>query len=123
MISLDCHHPDLEEFIDIKRDLDRVTKANISIRITQDFMEAVKEDKDFKLEFYRPETDEKIEKVVNARQIFKRIAENNHAMGEPGVLFWDRIEDWNLLSEYDNFEYAGTNPCRPYSARLHGDMM
>lgn len=113
MISLDCHHPDLEEFIDIKRDLDRVTKANISIRITQDFMEAVKEDKDFKLEFYRPETDEKIEKVVNARQIFKRIAENNHAMGEPGVLFWDRIEDWNLLSEYDNFEYAGTNPCTP----------
>ena len=41
MISLDCHHPDLEEFIDIKTDLNKVTKANISVRITDDFMQAV----------------------------------------------------------------------------------
>ena len=47
MISLDCHHPDLEEFIDIKTDLDRVTKANISIRFTDDFMQAVENDEDF----------------------------------------------------------------------------
>lgn len=111
MISLDCHHPDLEEFVDIKNDLDKVTKANISIEITNDFMEAVKNNKEFELSFTRKETGEKVTKVVNARDIFMKIAKNNHRMGEPGVLFWDRIKSWNLLSEYDDFEYAGVNPC------------
>lgn len=113
MISIDCHHPDLEEFIDIKTDLNRVTKANISVRITEDCMKAVKNNEMFNLEFFREETGETISKTVNAREIFYKLAKNNWDMGEPGVLFWDRIENWNLLSEYDNFEYAGTNPCTP----------
>lgn len=111
MITLDCHHPDLEEFIDIKTDLNRVTKANISIRITDDFMQAVLDDADFELSFIREDSGEEIKKTVNARKIFRRIAENNWNYAEPGVLFWDKVTSWNLLSEDESFQLAGTNPC------------
>ena len=113
MISLDCHHPDIEEFIDIKSDLDRVTKANISVRVTNDFIRAAAKDEDFDLEFVRNETGEKIVKTVRAKELFHKIAYNNWDMGEPGMLFWDRIRRWNFVSEYDNFSYAGVNPCAP----------
>lgn len=111
MISMDCHHPDVEQFIDIKNDLDKVTNANISIRFTDDFMNAVVDDKDFELSFTRPETDETITKTVKAREIFKKLSDNNWSMGEPGCLFWDRICDYNLLANTKEFAYAGTNPC------------
>ena len=111
MLSIDCHHPDLEEFIGIKSDLERVTKANISVRITDDFMEAVKKHDDFELTFTREETGETISKTVNAYELFKRFSEMNWDYAEPGMLFWDRISDYNLVSEDDEFEYAGTNPC------------
>ena len=111
MISMDCDHPDIEEFIDIKKDLDKVTKANISVKVTDEFMDAAVNNKPFTLSFTRKETGEKVSKVVNAREIMMKLAYNNWDMGEPGILFWDRIEDWNLLSEYPNFKYAGVNPC------------
>ena len=111
MISMDCHHPDLEEFIKLKSDLDKVTTANISIRMDDDFMDAVEDGKDVNLSYVRPEVKQVIEKTVNAKEIFDEIAYQNWDMGEPGVLFWDNIKNWNLLSNDDNFEYAGTNPC------------
>lgn len=110
MLSLDVNHPDIEEFIDIKKDLDKVTKANISVKVTNDFMNAVIDDKDFVLEFHREETGETISKTVKAKQLFNKIVENNWDMGEPGMLFWDTIKCWNFLSGYDDFEYAGVNP-------------
>jgi ribonucleoside-diphosphate reductase alpha chain len=111
MISLDCTHPDLEHFIDIKSDLSKVTKANISIRVSDAFMNAVKSDDDWTLKFKRPETGEEIVKVIKARDLFKKMCFNNWDIAEPGILAWDRITGYNLLSEDDNFEFAGVNPC------------
>lgn len=111
MISIPCNHPDLEEFIGVKADLSRVTKANISIRITDEFMEAVELNQPYTLSFTRPETGETITKVVNARDMFRKIAEMNWRTAEPGVLFWDRVEKWNLLSNTPEFKFAGVNPC------------
>lgn len=111
MLSIDCHHPDLKEFIGIKSDLERVTKANISVRITNDFMEAVKNHEEFTLSFTREETGETIEKTVDAYELFKKFSEMNWDYAEPGMLFWDRISNYNLLSEDKEFSYAGTNPC------------
>ena len=111
MISLSCEHPDIEDFIEIKSDLNRVTKANISIRITDKFMEAVKKKEMFTLSFTRPETGETITKEVDAYKLFHKMCEMNWDYAEPGALFWDRIEGWNLLSGDENFHYAGTNPC------------
>ena len=111
MISIDCHHPDLLEFIDIKTKPDSVTKANISVKVTDDFMQAVKDDREWTMYFTRPETGEAIAKVVRAVDIFNKLCQNNWDWAEPGILFWDRIENWNLLSNNDEFHYAGTNPC------------
>ena len=111
MISLDCHHPDLLDFIDIKTSPDAVTKANISVRVTDDFMEAVINDKDWVMSFTRPETNEPITKTANAREIFENLCRKNWDWGEPGILFWDTISNYNLLEYDDSFEYAGTNPC------------
>lgn len=111
MLSMNCDHPDIEEFIDIKKDLDRVTKANISVKVTDDFMRAVVDDKDWDLTYTRRATGEVYHKTVKARDLMKRLAYNNWEMGEPGILFWDNIQYNNLLSEFENFEYAGVNPC------------
>lgn len=111
MLSLSCEHPDLEEFIGIKSDLDRVTKANISIRITDKFMAAVKNKTPFTLSFTRLETGETITKEIDAYEMFHKMCEMNWDYAEPGMLFWDRINNWNLLSCDDEFGYAGTNPC------------
>ena len=111
MLSISCEHPDLEEFIGIKSDLDRVTKANISIRITDKFMAAVKNRTPFTLSFTRLETKETITKEIDAYAMFHKMCEMNWDYAEPGMLFWDRINNWNLLSCDDEFEYVGTNPC------------
>lgn len=111
MISLDCTHPDLEEFINLKSDLDRVTKANISVRIRDSFMRAVKGDNPWTLFFTRKETGESISSIKNSKDLFRLMAKNNWDYAEPGMLFWDRITNWNLLSCTEKFSFAGTNPC------------
>lgn len=111
MISIDCTHPDLEKFITVKSDLGKVTSANISVRVSDEFMVAVTRDDDWELSFTRPETDELITKVVKAKDIFRLLCKNNWNYAEPGILFWDMIESHNLLSTNPEFKYAGTNPC------------
>ena len=111
MISMSVDHPDIIEFIKVKTDLNRVTKANISVRVTDDFMCAVQDDRDFKMHYIREATGEAIEKIVKARDVMRLIAEVNWDYGEPGMLFWDRISNYNLLSTTPKFQYAGTNPC------------
>ena len=111
MLSMDCHHPDLEEFIEIKSNLEKVTTANISVKVTDDFMRAAIHDQPFKLRFHRDEVDQDIEKDINAWNVLDKLAFQNWDMGEPGMLFWDTINNWNMVSEDPNFEYAGTNPC------------
>lgn len=116
MISIDCTHPDLEEFINLKSDLNLCTKANISVRVSDDFMKAVVNDKDWNL-FFDTEH-EHIEKIVKARDIFMLLAKRNWESAEPGILYWDRIKNYNMLNTDPNFEYAGVNPCaeEPLSA-------
>lgn len=109
MISISCEHPDLVEFINLKADLDICTKANISVRVTNAFMQAVENNSDFKLHFTMEDGSE-ITRVINAREVFMLLAERNWEMAEPGILFWDRISDYNLL-QGTGFQYAGVNPC------------
>ena len=111
MISISCDHPDVEEFITIKSDLDKITKANLSIRVTDKFMRAVENDETYMLTFTREETGEKIEKEIKAREIFDKFCYMNWDYAEPAFLFWDNVTSYNLLSEDENFEYAGVNPC------------
>ena len=110
MLSIDCKHPDLEDFINLKTETEVCTKANISVRITDKFMQAVIDDKDWVMEFYRPESNQNITKTKKARDLFKLLALRNWEWAEPGILYWDRIQGYNLLDNTD-FKYAGVNPC------------
>ena len=111
MISMDINHPDIEDFIDIKTDLNKVTKANISVRINDKFMEAVENKEKYVCRFIVEETNEVIEKEVDAYKLFMKLITNNWDFAEPGILFWDNIERYHLLSEDKEFKYAGVNPC------------
>jgi ribonucleoside-diphosphate reductase alpha chain len=116
MISIRSNHPDLEEFIDVKTENGAITGANISIRIDNAFMDAVKkgksgEDASYLLSFEVKDTGEKIEKTIDAYAFYKKIMLNNLDWGEPGVLFWDRINTWHFMSAHPDFRFAGTNPC------------
>ena len=111
MISIDGHHPDLKEFITHKSDLGITQGANMSVRMTDDFFEAVKNDDNWVMSFTRPETGEIITKREKARDIMYLIAKTNWDYAEPGLLYWDTMTKYNLMSEDPEFEYAGTNPC------------
>lgn len=111
MISIDCTHPDLEKFIKVKTDLNKINFANISVCVSDAFMQAVENDEDWELYFTRPETNEHISKIVKAKDIFNLICETNWNYAEPGVLFWDTINNYHLQSENPDFHYGGVNPC------------
>lgn len=111
MISMDVNHPDIEAFIDVKTDLEKVTKANISVRINDKFMEAVENKEKYTCKFIVEETKEIIEKELDAYKLFMKLITNNWDFAEPGILFWDNIERYHLLSEDFEFKYAGVNPC------------
>jgi ribonucleoside-diphosphate reductase alpha chain len=98
-------HPDIEEFIDCKRDNDQINNFNISVAITDGFMEAVEGDTDFELKNPR---DGEIMKTVRARDLFRKIVEGAWLNGEPGVVFIDKINDDNPTPQ---FPIESTNPC------------
>ena len=111
MISMDVNHPDIEDFIDIKTDLDRVTKANISVRINDEFMKAILNKTMYECKFIVDSGREVITKEVDAHKLFMKLITNNWDFAEPGILFWDNIENNHLLSADKEFKYAGINPC------------
>ena len=110
MISLDCHHPDIEEFINLKSKQGVCEKANISVMVTDDFMQAVLEDKDWITEFNSPETG-KITKTFKAKELLKLLAKRNWEWAEPGILYWDRIKSYNMNNNNPDYQLVGTNPC------------
>ena len=111
MISMDVNHPDIEDFIDIKTDLEKVTKANISVKINDEFMQAVLNKSMYECKFKVEASGEEIVKVVDAYKLFMKLITNNWDFAEPGILFWDNIENNHMLSEDSEFKYAGVNPC------------
>lgn len=130
MISLDINHPDIEEFIDCKTDLERVKYANISVRVNDSFMSAVEQkistyyllswpcnkiepgiDTSSWKEGELHEVNGVYYKLVDPNRLFKKLCENNWNYAEPGILYWNHIEDYNLLDNVKDFKYAGVNPC------------
>ena len=105
MQTLRIDHPDINKFISIKTgDVDMVKYSNISVLLTHDFMEAVKEDKNFDLTY-----EGEVYETVKAKELWNKIIEHAHSSAEPGLLFWDTMKD------YHNAEYCSplvsTNPC------------
>jgi ribonucleoside-diphosphate reductase alpha chain len=106
MAILDVNHPQIMEFITCKENTNELTNFNISVGVTDKFMQAVHQDEDFEL--VSPNTG-KVVKVVKAVDIFSLMVEMAHKNGEPGIIFLDRINDLNPTPKLGRIE--STNPC------------
>ena len=120
MATMRCDHPDVESFIAAKQDAARLRMFNLSVLITDDFMEAVKADGPWELIF-----DGKVYKTVQALDLWNKITRGTYEYAEPGVIFIDRINQANNLSYVEKI--AATNPCGeqplpPYGACLLGSI-
>jgi ribonucleotide reductase alpha subunit len=113
MQTISVHHPEILGFIRIKRDLQKVTGANISVRVTDEFMDAVVKDKKYELRWPVDCENPVISQKVNAREIWEELVKSNYMSAEPGILFWDNIirnSPADCYSE-EGFETISTNPC------------
>ncbi|WP_299841468.1 adenosylcobalamin-dependent ribonucleoside-diphosphate reductase [uncultured Paracoccus sp.] len=120
MATMRCDHPDIEAFIEAKQDSARLRMFNLSVLITDPFMQAVKDGKSWDLQF-----EGKVYRTVDARDLWNRIMRATYDFAEPGVIFIDRINQQNNLHYAETI--AATNPCGeqplpPYGACLLGSI-
>ncbi len=111
MLTMDIVHPDIEDFIEAKKDLTRVTGANISVRISDEFMVAVNRDDHFELKWPVNSSRPRVKKKLKARDLWRKIVKLAHNSAEPGIIFWDRQHDYSTSSIYPGFANESTNPC------------
>ncbi len=111
MITMDIAHPDIEQFITIKQDLTKVTGANISVRLSDEFMNAVAKDADYILRWPIDADTPKFERKVRAKELWNTIVKCAHQTAEPGLIFWDRQHFYSTSSVYPGFKNVSTNPC------------
>jgi ribonucleoside-diphosphate reductase alpha chain len=120
MATLACDHPDIEMFIDAKRERGRLTNFNLSVLVSDPFMDAVKADADWDLKF-----DGKVYRTVKARALWDRIMRATYEAAEPGVIFIDRINEENNLGYCETIRatnLCGEQPLPPYGACLLGSI-
>ncbi len=126
MLSMDINYPDVLDFIKVKRDRVSITGANISVKLNNEFMKAVEEDKEYILRY---PCDEKVLyesfkenithtdgggyhwRTVSAKKYWNEIVESAHGYAEPGVLFWDNVVDYSPDGVYSQYRPVTTNPC------------
>jgi ribonucleoside-diphosphate reductase alpha chain len=111
MLSMDIAHPDVEDFITIKQDLQKVTGANISIRLSDEFMNAVEANAEYTHRWPIESDTPKFSKTVNAKELWDTIIECAHNTAEPGLIFWDRQHWYSTSSVYPGYKNTSTNPC------------
>lgn len=113
MLSVSIKHPDSEAFIDAKMEEGKVTGANVSVKITDEFMEAAVNDKPYIQQYPINADRPSFTKEVSAKQIWEKIVHNAWKSAEPGVLFWDTILKESIPDCYADlgFQTVSTNPC------------
>lgn len=118
IIAMDAEHPDIEDFIDIKKDLNLITNANISVKVSDLFMRYAVEHPGESYPIACKLIDEETGETwhthrvsVTPSKILEHIAENNWKMAEPGVLFWDRMKNYNFIENNPYISITGVNPC------------
>lgn len=120
MITIGVDHPDVLDFIDIKNDPARtkVKFANISVRVTDEFMKAVEEDREFELRFENEKA--RIRKKIRARDLWEKLVKSAWASAEPGIIFWDAVKKGSP-TEYNGMEIHGFNPCSEQALEDYGN--
>lgn len=113
MLSVSINHPDAEEFINAKMEQGKVTGANVSVRIDDSFMEAVRDNTNYVQKYPIFSENPKYSKEIEARELWKKIVHNAWQSAEPGILFWDTIIGESVPDCYADLGYktVSTNPC------------
>ena len=113
MLSVSINHPDAEDFIDAKMEQGKVTGANVSVRIDDEFMRAVKYKHNYTQKFPIHSDNPKYTKEIEAEKIWNKIVHNAWKSAEPGILFWDTITRESVPDSYADLGYktVSTNPC------------
>ena len=113
MLSVSIKHPDSEAFIDAKMEEGKVTGANVSVKITDEFMQAVVKDEKYVQQFPTESDQPSVTKEVSAKELWGKIVHNAWKSAEPGVLFWDTIIRESIPDCYADlgFKTVSTNPC------------
>lgn len=113
MITISCHHPQVVDFATVKKDKTKVTGANISIRLSNDFLNAVEVDGEYEQYWCDINGVKKYSKMVKARPIWDTIIQCAWEMAEPGLIFWDNVLSESPADCYSHFGFAtvSTNPC------------
>ena len=113
MLSVSINHPDSEGFIDAKLEQGKITGANVSVRIDDDFMRAVRDKKAYTQKYPIFSSNPAFSKEIQAHELWKKIVHNAWKSAEPGILFWDTIINESLPDCYADLGYktVSTNPC------------
>lgn len=111
METLDVRHPDVFKFVTMKEDLNKVTGANVSIKIVDSFMEAVKNDTEFQLQWPVDSENPSVAEVIRARDLWDVMISAVHKSAEPGLLMWGNIEKTLPAHCYPRFKTICVNPC------------
>src|SRR5699024_3564449 len=113
MLSVSINHPDAEDFINAQMEEGKVTGANISVRIDDDFMKAVKEKKTYIQKYPIFSSNPKVTYEIDAYKLWEKIVHNAWKSAEPGILFWDTIQNESIPDCYSDlgYETISTNPC------------
>jgi len=113
MLSVSINHPDAEDFIDAKMEQGKVTGANVSVRIDDNFMKAVKNNGNYTQSYPVFSENPKFSKDIEAEKLWKKIVHNAWKSAEPGILFWDTVINESVPDCYDDLGYktVSTNPC------------
>ena len=113
MLSVSIKHPDSEAFIDAKMTEGKVTGANVSVRIDDEFMQCAVDDKEYTQQFPIDSQDPMVKQTISAKKLWEKIVHNAWKSAEPGVLFWDTILRESIPDCYADlgFRTISTNPC------------
>jgi len=111
MLTIDIAHPDVEDFVTIKQDLNKITGANISVRLSDEFMHAVENDDEYTHQWPIDSKEPKFTKTIRAKDLWDTIIKCAHTTAEPGLIFWDRQHHYSTSSVYPGFKNESTNPC------------
>ena len=113
MLSINVAHKDVENFITVKNDDTKVTGANVSVLLSDEFLNAVEKDENFRLRFPVDAPPSDNDKIVKAKDLWKKIIHNAWLRAEPGLLFWDKVTQYNAVDCYadEGFKTISTNPC------------
>lgn len=111
LLSLSVHHPDIKKFITVKSDKTKITGANISVMLSDEFMESIQGSKNYELRFPVDSKKPKIQELVDSEQIWDLIVSNSHQHAEPCLLFWDTVKRNTPSDCYEEFQTVGVNAC------------